>query len=122
MDAASRAATTWYNAMRGTPGGVLAVASLAVDKQKLAEFARRNRIRRLALFGSVLREDFRPDSDVDVLVEFEPDARIGLLGMAALEMELSELLGRKVDLRTPQELSRYFREDVLREAEVQYAA
>lgn len=98
------------------------MASLAVDKQKLAEFARRNRIRRLALFGSVLREDFRPDSDVDVLVEFEPDARIGLLGMAALEMELSELLGRKVDLRTPQELSRYFREDVLREAEVQYAA
>ena len=95
---------------------------LSFDRQELADFARRNQLRRLAFFGSVLREDFGPDSDVDVVVEFEPGARIGLLGMATLEIELSEIIGRKVDLRTPQDLSRYFREDVLAQAEVQYAA
>ena len=95
---------------------------LAFDRQELADFARRNCIRRLAFFGSVLREDFAPDSDVDVLVEFEPGVRIGLLGMAALEMELSDIIGRKVDLRTPQDLSRYFRDDVVASAEVIYAA
>ena len=94
---------------------------IAFPRRKLADFCRRNHIRRLALFGSVLREDFRPDSDVDVLVEFEPGRAPGLLRMAGLEMELSALLGRKADLRTPAELSRYFRDDVLRTCEVQYA-
>jgi len=94
---------------------------LEIPRRKLAGFCRRNQIRRLALFGSVLREDFRPDSDVDVLVEFEPGRAPGLLRMAGLEMELSALLGRKADLRTPAELSRYFRDDVLRTCEVQYA-
>jgi hypothetical protein len=95
---------------------------LAFDRQQLADLARRNHIRRLAFFGSVLRDDFGPDSDVDVLVEFEPEFRIGLLGMAALELELSEILGRKVDLRTAQDLSRYFRNEVVEHAEVLYAA
>ena len=93
-----------------------------MDRQKTADFCRRHHIRRLALFGSVLRDDFRPDSDVDVLIEFEPGATAGFLRLAAMEIELSEVLKRKVDLRTPAELSRYFRDEVLRVAEVQYAA
>jgi hypothetical protein len=76
----------------------------------------------LSLFGSALRGDFSEESDIDVLVEFEPGHAPGLLGMARLERELSRILGgRKVDLRTPEDLSRYFRDEVLREAEVQYA-
>ena len=90
-------------------------------REIIAEFCGRYHIRRLALFGSVLREDFRADSDVDVLVEFEPGHTVGLLRMAGLEMELSEVLGRKVDLRTPAELSRYLRDEVVRTSEVQYA-
>jgi hypothetical protein len=78
-------------------------------------------VARLALFGSILRDDFRPDSDVDVLVEFLPGRVPGLLGMAAMERELSELVGRKVDMRTAAELSRYFRADVVHGSEVQYA-
>ena len=77
---------------------------------------------KLALFGSVLREDFGPDSDVDVLVEFEPGHVPGFFRLFDLEMELSSLFkGRKVDLRTPEDLSRYFREDVIAEAEIHYA-
>ena len=82
------------------------MAHLTFNTQELADFARRNQIRKLAFFGSVLREDFGPDSDVDVLVEFEPRARVGLLRMAALELELSQIIGGKVDLRTAQDLSR----------------
>ena len=93
---------------------------LMVDRESLARFARRNGIRRLSLFGSVLRDDFRPDSDVDVLVEFRPETRVGLIRMAGLELELSEIIGRKIDLRTPADLSRYFRDDVIRTALVQY--
>jgi predicted nucleotidyltransferase len=97
------------------------MAQIAVDKNRIAAFCREHRISRLALFGSVLREDFRPDSDVDVLVEFEIESIPGLFGVARLERELSVLFsGRKVDLRTPQDLSRYFRQSVLKEAEVQY--
>lgn len=92
-----------------------------LPREKIAEFCRTHHIRRLALFGSALRSDLRPDSDIDLLVEFEPEHVPGLLGMAQLERELSVLLGgRKVDLRTPEDLSRYFREEVLDEAEVQY--
>ncbi len=96
-------------------------AQVRVDRERIAAFCRQHHIRRLSFFGSVLRPDFRPDSDVDVLVEFEPGHVPGLLGMARLERELSETLGRKVDLRTPEDLSRYFRQSVLDEAEVQYA-
>ncbi len=94
---------------------------IPIDRNQVAEFCRRHHIRRLSLFGSVLRDDFRPDSDVDVLVEFEPEAVVGLIRLAGMELELSEILGRKVDLRTPADLSRYFREEVLQSAEVQYA-
>jgi uncharacterized protein len=93
-----------------------------VPRHRLAEFCRRHRIQTLFLFGSVLREDFRPDSDIDVLVEFEDGHAPRLLGIARMERELSEILGgRKVDLRTPEDLSRYFRQEVLAKAEVQYA-
>lgn len=97
--------------------------SRAVDipKDKSAEFCRRHHIRSLSRFGSALHGDLRPDSDIDFLVEFEPEHIPGLLGMARLERELSFLLGRQVDLRTSEDLSRYFREDVLKEAEVYYA-
>ena len=91
-----------------------------LPKQKIADFCRRHHIRKLAVFGSALREDFRPDSDLDVLVEFEPGRTPGL-AFFGMEQELSELLGRKVDLNTPQFLSPYFRDKVLAEAEVQYA-
>jgi uncharacterized protein len=94
---------------------------IEIPQQELAEFCRRNRIRRLALFGSVLRSDFGPDSDIDVLVEFEPDARVGLR-FFELEAELAEILGRDVDLNTPGFLSKYFRDRVLAEAEVLYDA
>jgi len=96
-------------------------ARIDIPKDKIAEFCRTNHIRRLALFGSVLRDDFRADSDVDVLVEFEPDHVPGL-AFFRLERELSDLLGRKVDLNTPGFLSDYFRDEVLAEAEVQYDA
>jgi predicted nucleotidyltransferase len=92
-----------------------------LPRQALAEFSRRNRIRRLALFGSALRDDFRPDSDLDILVEFEPDARVGLR-FFALQRELTELLGRPVDLNTPAFLSPYFRDQVMAEAEDLYVA
>src|SRR5919108_5415098 len=87
--------------------------NIPIPREKIAEFCRRHHIRKLALFGSVLRDDFRPDSDVDVLVEFEPQHPVGLIRLAGMERELSTILGRKVDLRTPAELSRYFRQDVL---------
>ncbi len=93
-----------------------------VDKTVIAEFCRRNHIVRLSLFGSVLREDFGPESDIDVLVEFEAEAVVTLLDMARMEDELAQLFGHQVDLRTPQELSRYFRDKVLAAAVVQYAA
>jgi len=93
-----------------------------IPKDKIADFCRRHHIRRLSVFGSALRDDFREDSDVDILVEFEPGHVPGLLKLARMERELSQLLGgRKVDLRTPDDLSRYFRAEVLKEAEVQYA-
>ncbi len=95
---------------------------LNLDAATLARFCEQHHIRRLALFGSVLKGTDRPNSDVDLLVEFEPDGVPGLFGIAAMEQELSDLLGgRKVDLRTAQDLSRYFRDEVVRTAQVQYA-
>ena len=93
------------------------------DDDRLAELCHRHGIRRLALFGSTLRGTARPDSDVDLLVEFKPDSIPGLFQLVGIARELSELLGGKqVDLRTPAELSKYFRDEVLAEAEVQFAA
>lgn len=97
-------------------------AQIAIDRERIAKFCQKYHIAKLALFGSVLRDDFRPDSDVDILVWFEPDHIPSLLGIAGMEIELSEMLGRKVDLRTPEDLSRYFRDEVVSRAEVQYAA
>jgi hypothetical protein len=95
---------------------------IPIAQEQIAAFCRERHIRRLAVFGSALRPDFGPDSDIDVLVEFEPDHVPGLFGIARMERELSALLGgRNVDLRTPQDLSRYFRHRVLAEAEVHYA-
>ena len=101
-------------------GGKMAVASIDIPQGRLADFCQRNGIRRLSLFGSVLGEHFSEASDVDVLVEFEPGQRVGYLRMAGLERELSDLLGRKTDLRTPSELSPHFRQEVLQTAAVQY--
>ena len=97
------------------------MTQVPIDQEKIIEFCRKNHIRKLALFGSVLRSDFRADSDVDVLVEFEP-AHVTGLGFFAMEAELSEILGRKVDLNTPNFLSRHFRDQVMAEAEVQYVS
>jgi predicted nucleotidyltransferase len=92
---------------------------IEIPEEKIAEFCRRNHIRKLALFGSVLRDDFMPESDVDVLVEFEPGHTPGL-AFIAMQDELSDILGRAVDLNTPDCLSPYFRQEVLDETEVLY--
>jgi predicted nucleotidyltransferase len=99
-----------------TPSG-----RFTMTQGRLAEFCRKHHIKKLSLFGSVLRDDFRPESDIDILVEFEPGHVPGF-GIVDMEKELSQLVGRKVDLRTPKDLSRYFREQVVREAKVYYAA
>lgn len=94
---------------------------LPIAPDALSALCRRHGIRRLSLFGSVLEGRDRPDSDVDLLVEFLPGSAPSLLDMAAIELDVSALLGgRRVDARTPEDLSRYFRDDVLRRAEVQY--
>jgi predicted nucleotidyltransferase len=94
---------------------------IEMPRERVAEFCRRHHIRRLSFFGSVISDHFTQDSDVDVLVEFEQGQVVGLLRLAGMEIELSEILGRKVDLRTPADLCRYFKDDVLSAAEVQYA-
>ena len=97
------------------------MAQIAIPEANIRQFCIHNQIKRLALFGSVLRENFRADSDIDIIVEFMPGTRVGMLTMARIERELSQIFeGRKVDLRTPAELSRYFRDDVLQKAEVCY--
>ena len=95
--------------------------AVSIPSNRIAEFCEANGIRKLSVFGSALREDFGPGSDIDLLVEFEPDSIPSLFGIARMELELSEMLGkRKVDLRTPRDLSRYFRRQVIEEAQVQY--
>ena len=96
-------------------------AHIDIDKQKIAAFCQKHHICRLALFGSVLRDDFTPDSDVDILVKFDPNHIPGL-AFFGMQDELSEMIGRKVDLHTAEDLSKYFRKRVLSEAEVQYDA
>jgi predicted nucleotidyltransferase len=95
---------------------------IEMPHDKIAEFCKRNRIRKLSLFGSALRGELRKDSDIDILVEFPPGATPSLFDLARMERELSTLVGgRKVDLRTPQDLSRYFRDEVISSARVEYA-
>ena len=95
-------------------------SNLKIPKGTIGEFYKKNHIRKLSSFGSALRDDFKPDSDVDVLVEFEPGARVGLIELAGLKLELCEILGRKVDLNTPGFINKYYRKRVLDEAEGQY--
>ena len=94
---------------------------IEIPRERIETFCRANGIRRLALFGSVLRDDFRSDSDVDILVEFQPGVRVGL-AFIRMQDELSSILGRKVDLNTPGSISKYFRDEVLHEAEALYVA
>ena len=93
---------------------------IGIPRDEITAFCRRNRIRKLAFFGSVLRDDFRPDSDVDVLVEFEPGAPVGLISLAGMEIELSQLLGRRTEMHTARGLNPRFRDQVLDAAEVLY--
>jgi predicted nucleotidyltransferase len=96
--------------------------NITLPREEIEAFCRKHHVRRLALFGSVLRDDFTPTSDIDVLVEFEPGHVAGFFRLADMEQELSRILdNRKVDIRTPQDLSRYFRDEVVAGAEVQYA-
>jgi uncharacterized protein len=106
-----------------TPTGKLMGARLPIEPDALSDLCRRHRIRKLSLFGSQMKGTARPDSDFDLLVEFLPDTRPTYFDLANIEIELSALIGgRKVDLRTPAELSRYFRDQVQRESEELYVA
>ena len=96
--------------------------SFNISEKTLVDYCQRHHIRRLSLFGSHIKGEARAESDIDLLVEFEPEHTPNLFGMAGMEIELSDLLGKKADLRTANELSRYFREEVVRSAEVQYVA
>lgn len=91
-------------------------------KKKLIEFCKRNYIRKLSVFGSAIRGELQPDSDIDLLVEFDQGHTPGLFSIVKMEMELTEALGRKVDMRTPEDLSQYFRDEVVQNAKVQYQA
>jgi predicted nucleotidyltransferase len=91
-----------------------------MPKENLIDFCKTNHIRKLSLFGSAVRGELQPDSDIDILVEFEQDHTPGLFSIVRMEMELTEMLGRKVDIRTAEDLSQYFRDEVVRNAEVQY--
>jgi hypothetical protein len=121
-EAASANACRHGVAKSGATGISMGISmGISIPRQRIAEFCRRHHVRRLSLFGSVLRDDFRPDSDIDVLVEFEPGRTPGLR-FFAMQEELSEMLGRNVDLNTPNFLSRHVRGQVMAEASVQYAA
>lgn len=113
--------SAWRNCQvrqgHGAPMGL----RIAVDDDALRRFCETHGIAKLSFLGSVLRPDFGPDSDVDVLVVFAPGRTVGFFDLARMEDELGSILGRRVDLRTPEEISRYFRSEVLREAEVHFA-
>ena len=95
--------------------------AITMPSDELGEFCRRHDVRRLLVFGSVLRPDFRDDSDVDMLIEMNPRAKLGLFKLTRLQMELSELIGREVDLNTPGFISPRYRDEVMAAAEVLYA-
>lgn len=95
-------------------------ARVLIPRDQVAAFCQRNHVRRLALFGSVLRDDFTEDSDIDILVEFEPNHPVGFLGLAGMEIELSRILGRRAEIHTVPGLNPHFRDEVLQAAETQY--
>lgn len=100
----------------------MVVNGIEFDEAQLTQFCRRHGVRKLSLFGSILGQRFRPDSDVDVLVEFEAGRRVSLFDLGGMAVELGALVGRTVDLRTPDDLSRYFRGEVMNRARPLYAA
>ena len=100
----------------------MTIHGIDILQERMAAFCRKNGICRLALFGSVLRDDFRPDSDVDVLVEFQAGVRVGYFAIARMARELADMMGRAVDMRTPAELHPAFRDEVMREALIEYVA
>ena len=95
-------------------------ARVNIPQPEVEEFCRQNHIEKLSLFGSVIRDDFTPNSDIDVLVEFEPGHVVGLIKLGGMHVDLSEIFGREVDINTPNGLSRYYRDEVLSEALVIY--
>ena len=107
--------------MKGNQRSLPMSSRIVIPTDRIAGICQQYHISKLALFGSVLRDDFRPDSDVDVLVEFDPAHIPGLFGLARIERELTAVIGRQLDIRTPNDLSRYFRQTVIKQAEVQYA-
>jgi predicted nucleotidyltransferase len=98
------------------------VHDIEIPDEAIADFCRRHGVKRLALFGSILTDDFRPDSDIDILVEFHPNVRYSLLDLGGMWAELREMIGREIDLKTPLDLSRYFRAEVVSRARSLYAA
>jgi len=98
------------------------IRGVDIPEDQLRAFCQRHGVARLALFGSILRDDFGPESDVDILVEFLPNVRYSLLDLGGMWMELRVMIGRDIDLKTPKDLSRYFRDEVVREAQTLYAA
>ncbi len=98
----------------------MTTSRIQLPQDEITAFCRRHGIRKLSLYGSILREDFNASSDIDMLVEFGPEAEVGFFDITAMEFELSRLLGRKVDLRTVAEISHHFRDRVVKEAETQY--
>jgi hypothetical protein len=111
----------WASNLVFTVGVIMSfTTAIALPMDQIKEFCQRQPIQKLSLFGSVLRDDFHADSDVDMLVEFTVGARIGYFELVGMEIELTEIVGRKVDLRTPGELSKYFRQNVLDTAQVVY--
>ena len=98
----------------------MSLHGLYIPEAEIERFCTRKHVRKLSLFGSVLTDRFRRDSDVDFLVEFDPDRVPGFFGLARMERELSEIIGRKADIRTAEDLSRYFRAEVVTGAMIQY--
>jgi predicted nucleotidyltransferase len=103
-----------------TNSGVSSITNISIPSEKITRFCQHHHIQKLSFFGSVLRADFSSDSDIDILVEFDPEHIPGLIRLSAIEQELSTILQRKVDLRTPEDLSHYFRQEILDIAVVQY--
>lgn len=101
---------------------IVMAIGIRADSLMISEFCKKHRVNKLSFFGSVLRDDFGPESDVDVLIEFEPGREPGMFQLVRMENELSGILGRKADIRTPEDLSRLFRDEVIAGAVVQYAA
>ena len=108
------------DSFRAVAGNLIMRSQIGVPQNQIAAFCRHHRIRKLSFFGSVLRGDFTPASDIDVLVEFQPGARVGLITLSGMEIELSHILGRKAELHTVRGLNPHFRDEVLKLAEVQY--